>query len=304
MRDVSVDYGVNCIAETDVEGAKSLARSAWSFAARHGADVESEEDLAWILGDATPSFLELGGPNGSLDYLHDLGFNRHRPLNRLQLSLDSKQKVRKLPVEPKNVKTVHECPFDASVEIGSLKMLRTPQFKAYFDHLDSAGTFLHNHVADATVKALGASLLLPRSSIWRINQVACDGHSHAYCLPPDTSTAAMDRKRRRFLAWSIAGDHLGWTDAMLEGSPRLGLWQQYWEFITDRLEEADLIDEGGRGHTAYSNHSHVPWYEERDAARCRRKALLANKQEFAILAHTLPPRPTTDRMSESLALQE
>lgn len=259
MRDTSIVYGVNGLADRDTEGARSLARTAWSFVARNRQSVQPEasRDMIQLLGaSVTPSILNvaLDGPDADLDRLLDLGFNGHQPLKRrVGTSGLLQHQPHSCPSKPNNVK-VHECPFEPSLEMGSLDLLRGTEYRAYLDHIDQAGTFLHHHVNGAAVKATGASILRPRLNIWHLNEVACDATGHAYYLPPDNSPAAVARKRRQFLASLIAGDHLGWTNAVLENNPPLSLWQEYWDFIRGRFNWAGGVEDAHRGHTAHARY--------------------------------------------------
>lgn len=246
MRDTQIAYGANSVRLDSAKSARVLRKSARKFMASHRQTVTPEADFTWILGPSDSADEALDGidPVDELDRLASLGFNKHtaRGRNNPDDALPSRSGHYDCPEK-------HDCRLDTRYDMGSLQMLRGAAFRAYFDHLDADGTFLHHHIPDSTVKSLGASLLLPTARIWRMDEVVCTPAGRAYCLPPDDPPAVVDRHRRRFLAATLGGGAFGWDDATLE-TQAPDIWRQYWAQVAEYLDYLQPLTDSGRGHTS------------------------------------------------------
>jgi hypothetical protein len=232
MRDTQISYGMSSIGSGSPESSRVLRQTAQSFLARHEKTAMREADFTWIFGPSDTA--DFTGEDNDLEYLTELGFNQHKPL----ADAPDARRSRNTPVN------------SARFDMGSLQMLRDTEFMAYFDHLDDQGMFIHHHIPDSTVKSLGASLLSPQSSVWRMDDDSCPSAGQAYCLPPDNSASMMVRHRRRFLSAMIGGPALGWTDAILETSDAgAALWSEYWKQVADTVDYLQPLVDSGRGHT-------------------------------------------------------
>ncbi|KAJ2701200.1 hypothetical protein FB645_004728 [Coemansia sp. IMI 203386] len=61
--------------------------------------------------------------------------------------------------------TYNGCHFWSNFEIGSLAFFRSPEYLAYFDHLDRAGGFFYERWGDAPVHAIAAALMLRKEEV-------------------------------------------------------------------------------------------------------------------------------------------
>ncbi|KAJ2785642.1 hypothetical protein GGI15_001843 [Coemansia interrupta] len=61
--------------------------------------------------------------------------------------------------------TYNGCHFWSNFEIGALSLFRSPEYLAYFDHLDRAGGFFYERWGDAPVHAIAAALLLRKEEV-------------------------------------------------------------------------------------------------------------------------------------------
>ncbi|KAI9476879.1 hypothetical protein LPJ55_004147 [Coemansia sp. RSA 990] len=61
--------------------------------------------------------------------------------------------------------TYNGCHFWSNFEIGSLELFRSPEYQAYFEHLDRAGGFFYERWGDAPVHAIAAALMLQKHEV-------------------------------------------------------------------------------------------------------------------------------------------
>eukprot|EP00760_Papus_ankaliazontas_P038948 PhM_4_TR9432/c0_g1_i1/m.60109/K10967/KTR1_3; alpha 1,2-mannosyltransferase len=57
------------------------------------------------------------------------------------------------------------CHFWSNFEVGSFTFLRSPQYRAFFNHLDESGGFFYERWGDAPVHSIAAGIFLPPSQI-------------------------------------------------------------------------------------------------------------------------------------------
>lgn len=83
------------------------------------------------------------------------------------------------------------CHFWLNFEIADLDFFRSPQYQAYFDHLDQAGGFYYERWGDAPIHTLAVTHLLEKSQIWWFNDM---GYFHSPYLQCPLGEAFLSQR--------------------------------------------------------------------------------------------------------------
>lgn len=74
----------------------------------------------------------------------------------------------------------------SNFEIGDLDFFRSPEYLAYFEHLDRAGGFYYERWGDAPIHSIAASLFLPKDQIHFFQEIGYYHLPFSHC-PVDPS---------------------------------------------------------------------------------------------------------------------
>ncbi|KAJ2854637.1 hypothetical protein J3B02_002580 [Coemansia erecta] len=74
-----------------------------------------------------------------------------------------------------------KCHFWSNFEIVDLSFYRSPQYEAYFRHLDRAGGFFYERWGDAPVHSLAVSMFLKKSQVHYFNDIGYRHPAMAHC---------------------------------------------------------------------------------------------------------------------------
>ena len=73
------------------------------------------------------------------------------------------------------------CHFWSNFEIAAFSLFRSPQYKAFFEHLDEAGGFFYERWGDAPVHSLAVGMLLTPEQVHWFSDIGYKHHPHAHC---------------------------------------------------------------------------------------------------------------------------
>lgn len=87
------------------------------------------------------------------------------------------------------------CHFWSNFELGDLRWFRSPQYQAYFQHLDRTGGFFYERWGDAPVHSLAASMFLNASEVHHFSDIGYRHNSFNNCPAVKRNNCDCDAAR-------------------------------------------------------------------------------------------------------------